>query len=156
MRLHDSLLGSLLLVLSGALAFLSRGFPAVPGQDYGASAFPTLIAVGFAFCGLVLVASGVRQNVPLVTWQAWTRTRSGVVNVLATIGAVVFYMLAENTLGFILTMAIVLLALLRLFRVGWLPSVLTAVVVPIVMQYVFGRLLSVPLPWGLLSPVRWM
>ena len=156
MRLNDALLGLMLLVLAGALAYLSRDFPTVPGQQYGASAFPALIAAGFAFCGIVLVVSGVRSGAPPVVWQEWTRHRTGLVNVAATVGAVLFYIVAAGTLGFILTMALVLLVLLRLFGVGWTLAIAAAILVPLLMQYLFGRLLLVPLPWGLLSSVRWM
>jgi len=88
MHLNDALLGSLLLFLAAALAVIARGFHAVPGQDYGASAFPTLIAAGFAGCGLVLIRSGLKERAPLVAFRDWTRSPSRVVDVLATIAAV--------------------------------------------------------------------
>jgi putative tricarboxylic transport membrane protein len=155
MRLNDALLGSLLLLLAAALAVVARTFPPVPGQDYGAGAFPTLIALGFAGCGLVLIRSGLKERAPLVVFRDWTRTPSRVIDVIATIAAVLFYILAAEPLGFIPTTALILLALLRRFGVGWGASVAIAVATPLVMQFLFGRLLLVPLPWGLLAPVRW-
>lgn len=155
MRLNDALLGAILIVIAVALAVIARGFPAVPGQDYGASAFPTLIAAGFAGCGLVLIRQGLKEKAPLVVWRDWTRDHRHVVNVLAIIAATLFYIFAADRLGFILTTALILLALLRRFRVGWGTSVAIAVVIPVVMQYLFGNLLLVPLPWGVLAPIRW-
>ncbi|CAN5603844.1 tripartite tricarboxylate transporter TctB family protein [soil metagenome] len=155
MRLNDALLGFLLIVFAGGLAFASRDFPTVPGQHYGASAFPSLIAVGFAGCGAVLIVSGLRQRMPPVLWLDWARERRGILNVAATIGAVLFYLAAAGTLGFMLTAAPILLVLLRLFGVGWPASIAVAVLVPLGMQYLFGRTLLVPLPWGLLAPYRW-
>jgi putative tricarboxylic transport membrane protein len=155
MRLNDALLGSLLLVLAAALAAIARTFPPVPGQDYGASAFPTLVAAGFAGCGLVLIRSGLRERAPLVVFRDWTRSPSRVIDVLATIAAVVFYIFAAEPLGFIPTTALILLALLRRFGVGWAASLAIAIATPLVMQFLFGRLLLVPLPWGLLAPIRW-
>lgn len=155
MRLNDALLGALLLVLAAVLAVVARGFPAVPGQDYGASAFPTLIAAGFAGCGLVLIRQGMKEKAPLVIWRDWTRDHRHVVNVLAIIAAVLFYILFAGWLGFMVTTALILLALFRRFRVGWGLSLAIAIVMPPVMQYLFGNLLLVPLPWGLLAPIRW-
>jgi putative tricarboxylic transport membrane protein len=155
MRLNDALLGLILLVFAGALGFVARGFPAVPGQDYGASAFPTLIAAGFAGCGLALIASGLRARAPLVIWQDWVRSRIGRINVLAIVAAVVFYVAAADVLGFVLTAGLILLVLLRLFGVGWGLTAAVSIVTPLAMQYLFGSLLLVPLPWGLLAPVRW-
>jgi putative tricarboxylic transport membrane protein len=154
MRLNDGLLGLILIAFAAAHAYPSRAFLTIPGQHYCASAFPTLIAVGFAGCGLVLVASAIRQRAPLVVWQDWTRDGRGIVNVVATIGAVVFYIVAWHRLGFILTSIPVLVLLLRLFGVGWFWTLTIAIVVPLGMQYLFGRVLLVPLPWGLLAPVR--
>jgi putative tricarboxylic transport membrane protein len=155
MRLNDALLGGLLIVLAAALAFVARGFPAVPGQDYGAAAFPTLIAAGFAGCGLVLIGSGLKHRAPLVEWHEWTRHPRRGINIAAIVGAVIFYILAVDRLGFILTMALILVALLRRFGTGWGLSLALAIAVPIVMQYLFGTLLLVPLPWGPLAPFRW-
>jgi putative tricarboxylic transport membrane protein len=155
MRLNDAVLGCLLLLLAGGIAVVARTFPPVPGQDYGAAAFPLLIAAGFAGCGLVLVASGLRARAPFVVWRDWTRDRGRRLDVLAVIAGIVFYILTAGTLGFIPTMTLVLLVLLRRFGVGWGPSLALAVVAPLVMQYLFGSLLLVPLPWGLLAPVRW-
>jgi putative tricarboxylic transport membrane protein len=154
MRLNDALLGLLLLVLAAAIGWRAQFFPAVPGQNIGAGAFPTLIAAGFAFCGAVLVASGLRARTPAVIWGDWTRDGRAILNVLATIGSVVLYLLVAPWLGFIPTMALILLVLQRLFGVGWVTTLAVAIAVPVAMQYLFGRVLLVPLPWGLLAPVR--
>lgn len=155
MRLNDALLGAILLVVAAVLGYVARGFPAVPGQDYGASAFPTLIAVGFAGCGLVLIRQGLKEKAPLVIWRDWTRDHRHVVNVLSIIAATLFYIFVADRLGFILTTATLLLALLLRFRVRWTTAVAIAVAIPVIMQYLFGNLLLVPLPWGLLAPIRW-
>ena len=155
MRLNDAFLGCLLLLLAGALAIMARSFPPVPGQDYGAGAFPTLVAAGFAGCGLLLIRQGIKEKAPLVVWADWTRDHRHVVNVLAIIAAVLFYILVADRLGFMPTTALILLALFRRFGVGWWPSLAIALLMPPVMQYLFGNLLLVPLPWGLLAPIRW-
>ena len=155
MRLNDALLGAILIVLAGLLAWHAQSFPSVPGQQIGAAAFPTLIAGGFGLCGVVLLASGLRQGGAWVVRSDWTRDGWAVASVLAVVGAVVFYLLAARGLGFIPTMALILLALQRLFGVGWGVAVAVALVVPPGMQYLFGTLLLVPLPWGLLEPLRW-
>jgi putative tricarboxylic transport membrane protein len=155
MRLNDAVIGAALLLFAAAVAFWSQGFPAIPGQQYGAAVFPTLVAAGLACCGILLIASGVRQAAPVVAWADWARERHGLRNVLVTVGAILFYIFAADTLGFMLTMAPILLLLFRLLEVGWLPSIGLAVLVTLVVQYIFGSFLYVPLPWGLLSSVRW-
>jgi putative tricarboxylic transport membrane protein len=155
MRINDALLGCILIVVAAVIAIVARGFPAVPGQDYGASAFPTLIAAGFAGCGLVLIRQGLKEKAPAVVWRAWTQDHRHVANVLLVVAATVFYIVVADWLGFMLTTAIILLVLLLRFRVHWATAVAVAVATPIVMQYLFGSFLLVPLPWGLLAPIRW-
>jgi len=88
-------------------------------------------------------------------WREWARDPRRIINIAATIAAVVFYILVAERLGFILTMALILVGLLRRFGSGWVLSIAVAIIVPIVMQYLFGTLLLVPLPWGPLAPLRW-
>ena len=155
MRLNDAVSGAVLLVFAAALAFWSQGFPAIPGQQYGAAVFPTLVAAGLATCGVLMIASGVRQGGPVLTWAEWAGERHGLRNVVVTVAAVLFYILAAETLGFMLTMAPILLIMLRMLRVGWLASFALAILVTLAIQYLFGSFLYVPLPWGILTPVRW-
>jgi putative tricarboxylic transport membrane protein len=76
-------------------------------------------------------------------------------NVVVTVAAILLYILAADTVGFILTMMPILLVMLRLLEVGWLTSVVLSIVVTLAIHYLFVNLLYVPLPWGLLEPVRW-
>jgi putative tricarboxylic transport membrane protein len=154
MRLNDALIGGVLLVFAVALAVYSQTFPDIPGQQYGAAVFPTLVAIGFAGSGIVMVVSGMRHHAPLAAWADWGRERHGVRNVVVTIGAVLFYIFASEPLGFVPTMAVVLLVLLRLFAVGWAASVITAILLSVLIHVMFGKYLYVPLPWGVLAPYR--
>lgn len=155
MRLNDAVIGAFLVCLAAAVAFWSRGFPAIPGQQYGAAVFPTLVAAGLAGCGILMIASGARHGGPVVAWADWARERHGIRNVVVTVAAILFYIVAADTLGFMLTMAPILLLLFRLLAVGWLLSLALAILVTLAVQYIFGSFLYVPLPWGLLTPVRW-
>ncbi|MBB5220276.1 putative tricarboxylic transport membrane protein [Amaricoccus macauensis] len=155
MRLNDALLGCILLLVAAVVAAIAWGFPAVPGQDYGASTFPLLIATGLAGCGAVLIGSGLRERAPIVEWQAWLGEPRRVIDFLSVITAIIVWILAWRPLGFILTTAGVLFALLRRFGVSWKTSLAIAIATPLIMNYIFGRLLLVPLPAGLLAPIRW-
>jgi putative tricarboxylic transport membrane protein len=155
MRLNDALIGLALLAFAAALAIYSQTFPPIPGQQYGAAVFPTLIAAGFAGSGLLLILSGLRQHAPLVAWADWARERHGLRNVVVTVAAILVYILASERLGFILTMIPILFLMLRLFAVSWVTSIAVAVLVTFLIQYIFGEFLYVPLPWGVLAPFRW-
>ena len=155
MRLNDAATGAVLLLFAAALAIWSQSFPPIPGQQYGAAVFPTLVAFGLAGCGALMIVSGIRQGGPIVAWADWARERHGVRNVAVTVAAVLFYIVAADTLGFLPTMALILLIMFRLLGVGWLAAIALAVGVALFVQYLFGSLLYVPLPWGVLAPWRW-
>ena len=155
MRVNDAITGAVLIVLAAVIAFWSRSFPDIPGQQYGAAVFPTLVAAGLAGSGVLLIVAGLREHAPAIAWADWARERHGRRNVVVTVGAIVFYIVAAKWLGFILTMAPILLILLRILGVGWIASIVLAIVVTLVIHYLFVNELYVPLPWGLLAPVRW-
>ena len=81
MRVNDALLGALLIALAVALALYAQTFPNVPGQEYGAAVFPTLVAIGLLGSGALLVRSGLRSRAPAIAWADWARERHGVRNV---------------------------------------------------------------------------
>jgi putative tricarboxylic transport membrane protein len=116
MRLNDWVIGAFLLVFAAALAFWSQGFPAIPGQQYGASVFPTLVAAGLAGLRHPPDRLGIRHGAPVVAWADWARERHGFRTCSSPVGAILFYILAADTLGFMLTMAPILLLLFRCSR----------------------------------------
>lgn len=156
MRFSDTMLGGMLLAFAVALASYSWTFPAIPGQHYGAATFPLLIAAGFAGCGVILLARGLRaRGVPLIERTEWTRRPGAMSAVLTTIALVVVYILFARTVGFILMMTALLVVMLVMLRVPWWQSVPIAVVATLVIDFVFRSFLLVPLPLGILPRPPW-
>ena len=58
-------------------------------------------------------------------------------------------------LGFIITGVLLLCALMWAYGVRPILVLPVALVVTLVIHFLFYRLLSVPLPWGLLQPIAW-
>jgi putative tricarboxylic transport membrane protein len=71
------------------------------------------------------------------------------------LGSVVFYIVAADTLGFLPTAFIVLMALFLVLRVPPLMAVTVAAIATLLVHTAFYKLLKVPLPWGLLTGVAW-
>ncbi|HEX6213739.1 MAG TPA: tripartite tricarboxylate transporter TctB family protein, partial [Vicinamibacterales bacterium] len=66
----------------------------------------------------------------------------------------VFYAVASDFLGFLITAAIMVVVAARALGASWLLAVAMAVGAPIFVSLAFGKLLRVPLPPGLL-PTPW-
>ena len=72
MKLNDAFFGAFLAALGGFVLWKVQGFPAIPGQQYGAGAFPGLIAAGLLVVAYILWADalGFLLLAPLVL-AAW-------------------------------------------------------------------------------------
>ena len=157
MRFNDAVFGTLLILFAIVEIAYTTTFPSLFGQKYGPNLFPIIIGGGLALCGVLLVIRGVadRATVPLVQMGEWASDRGTVVNVALLIGAMVFYILFSDWLGFVITSILILLILLVRLGSSLLTSIVIAVVATLLIQTVFGDVLLVPLPWGILQPYAW-
>jgi putative tricarboxylic transport membrane protein len=157
MKLNDAILGALIAALGAAVLFAIRGYPKIPGQPVGPALFPGLIATGLCIGGLLLVAKGwmARREKPWLEWDDWVRSPRHVLALAVLLGAIVFYILVSEWLGFLPTASLILLALFLVLGVPPPRAVLIAVIAALVVHFAFYKLLRVPLPWGVLKGVAW-
>jgi len=155
MRVHDSLIGGVLLVLALAVLWHVQGFPPAPGQDFGPAAFPELIAGGLAIASAALTWQGLRTSQPLLTVGEGLRSPRRLLAFAVVIASAVFYILLSEQLGFIVCSLVVLVALQWACGVRVGMGLVVAVVATLAIHAAFYKLLKVPLPWGVLQPVAW-
>ena len=150
MRLDDRITGGLL--ASGGIAYTATalGLPGVPGQDYGAGFFPTIIGSAMTLAGTAILVRAVARPRPPAgsVWSGGYRELARFVGVLA---AVAFYIFLSPALGFALTALIIMVALALALGAKPVTACLVAIGAVIVFEVVFGRLLRVPLPAGFLD-----
>ena len=151
MRLNDSLLGAILLGFAGWVWWLTSFFPAFPGQDYGPNLFPRILAAGIGLCAATLLLRGLRARGKLLTLEAWTREPSRLLSFLLLPGAVVFYIVASDRLGFIPTAFLILLSLFLWFRARVVVALPVAAGMTLLVHWFFAGLMRVPLPRGLMD-----
>ena len=153
MKFNDAVFGALLTLLGGAVLFAVRGFPKIPGQPVGPALFPGLVAAGLCICGVLLVARGwrLRGEQHWFAFDEWVRSPRHVVALAVLLGSIVFYIVAAEKLGFLVTATIILTAMFVSLRVPLLQSLLVALVAVVVIHFAFYKLLRVPLPWGVLK-----
>lgn len=157
MKLNDGLIGLLLIAFSVALLVHVSAFPDMPGQAFGPSLLPSLVALGLILCSLVLIVGALRASPrhPLLELDEWVESPRLLLGFLAVIGAIAFYIGMSETLGFLIAAPLALLVVLRACGVGWISALALAVLVPLGMHYVFYGMLRVALPWGLLTEYAW-
>jgi putative tricarboxylic transport membrane protein len=161
MKVSDLVTGLVLLVFAVVIFAYARTFPTIPGQPYGAGAFPTVIALGLGIFSAILAWRGLearRSAGPaerLVGLADWARDRHTAGNFLLVLVLVLVYVFASDVVGFIpLSIAILLLLFWRM-HVKPLTGLIVAVAMSVVIEIAFGNFLRVPLPRGILDSVLW-
>lgn len=157
MRISDTLAGCLLLLFGGAVAPYAWTFPPAPGQSIGPGVFPLLIGGGLAVAGALLVRAGLKQHdgpSRLVGVDGPLQPRLALRGALV-IGALLFYALVVEAMGFFITAFVFLGGLFVVFgvRLRWIPPL--AACVTLGLHVAFYTLLRVPLPWGWLEGIAW-
>jgi putative tricarboxylic transport membrane protein len=175
MKSNDIPIGAGLLVLSLLILWHVSSFPPAPGQPYNAALFPGITAVGLALASLALIINGFRkrgeeQAVSDAARQAelenlaaapdtevleTAKVPSRLLAIILTAGAIVFYLAAANSLGFIITGIIILAVLMWSYGVAFKVLIPVSIIAAVVIHTAFYKLLSVPLPWGVLQPLAW-
>ncbi|MBW6399057.1 tripartite tricarboxylate transporter TctB family protein [Roseomonas sp. HJA6] len=158
MHLSDRVTG-LCLALLGSLAFWGGSrLPAVPGQDVGPAAFPMVIGTGLVLCGL-MIAFGIGHTFE-VEEPAEREEAPGLAKLLGGLDwlaaflppvLLLFYVVAADRLGFLITAAIMLLVASRALGASWRLAIGVTVLAPPFVHLVFYKLLRVPLPDGPLT-----
>lgn len=158
MRIDDRLFGALICLLGIVVIRHSASFPGIPGQYYGPALFPTVIGAGFVGCGLLLLGAGLRRaglRTTLLSFPDWRGSPRGLVGVAVMLASIVAFVLAGDIVGFqVLAFSTLALLYLAAGR-SIVRSVGAALVVTVFMELLFGKLLRVPLPRGLLSDLPW-
>ncbi|MEQ8967500.1 MAG: tripartite tricarboxylate transporter TctB family protein [Azospirillaceae bacterium] len=166
MKIDDSLSGLAAILFGAFLIYWSRGFETVAHIAYGPGFFPMLIGAILIGAGTILASRRLvgwwrTGEAPRgVTLGEWARSPRAIGAFVLFLAAIVFYILAVEWLGFLLTMPIILAVL-----IWWLDrrpgrAIATAVVATLALQTFFQGVMTVPLPWGLLEPwagtLTWM
>jgi len=155
---NDAISGAFFVLLAGLVFYFTKDFRVMPGQNYGAAFFPRVIAGAMAVLGLILIVKGIRERgtVPWATVADWMRSPRLIGNGLIVIAALLFYIFTSDWLGFPIAGFVCLFVLLIWLRgpAHWASTLAISAVTVIGLQYFFGEVLRVPLPWGLVPPVR--
>jgi putative tricarboxylic transport membrane protein len=146
---HDLVAGLLTAALGVAVVLYVRTFPELPDGQPGPALFPGIIGGLLVLFGLVLAVRAVRAirrgERPGVGAPA---AMQGRLRALGVVGFVVGYLLLAETLGFLVTMAVLLFLLMWLLGSRPLVAACAAAVTTGFVFLVFGELLLVPLPSG--------
>ena len=154
MKVHDSLIGAVLIAFGLWVLVTAWGYPQMPGQSIGPGTFPSVLGALFIASGILLVISGLRERGARLIQidPGWRYPARFAAAILATAGVAAFAMVFE-TIGFPLG-SFLLLAALFIFS-GYRNPIWIVVSAGFVLavHLAMTRLLYVPLPAGLLKGI---
>jgi len=143
MTLNDRLLGIAALIFAALITAL--GYDLVPPFSYepvGPRAFPLLLALIIAICGVSLIIKGggeVEANPPGANKR-----------IMAMVGYLAAYAFLFQWLGFIVATTLMVTFVGRLFQATWLQAFIGGVVMSVGFFYLFDKGLDVVLPSGII------
>ncbi|MEY3603585.1 MAG: hypothetical protein RIQ49_617 [Pseudomonadota bacterium] len=148
MRLHDRVLGLILIGLAGLLGFHSANLTGPSGYGLGPGLFPNLIALGIAACGLLISLKARNKPGPMIVVDPRLKQGSGLIAVSMMPAGVIFYVLVIDWFGFMLTAAIMIALLSIALGASRKASLLNAILGSLLAYGLFAELLRVPLATG--------
>ena len=163
MRFSDAITGAVLVVFAFAEIAYTRTFPSLHGQDYGPNLFPVLIGVGLIGCGCLLILRGLlarrelkrtTANADAVSWidsANISDSNQARFNAVLVVLIPLVYIFLSDKIGFFLLSFIAISILIYRLGSSIGVSLVVAIVATTVIQFLFARILLVPLPAGLLT-----
>ena len=153
MKISDFLTGALFIIAGIAIYLEAGSFPAMRGQPYGSSFFPSLIGVAMMLGGFSLSTIAVlnKKVFPLVILPDWLKSSRGVGSFVLIIATLGFYILFVEKLGFCLTAFGIIVVLQKWMGARTVPAIIISVAATAVFYTIFAVLLRVPLSPGLIE-----
>ncbi|MBH0129551.1 tripartite tricarboxylate transporter TctB family protein [Salinibacterium sp. NK8237] len=147
---YDLASGVVVVVFGSAILLAVRDYPTLPSGELGPSLFPGIIGGLMILMGVLLLGRWfkarktvrpAKEKGEAVVWSRW-------INAGLIIGAVIFYLLAVDFLGFLTTVSVMTVGLI--FRLGtkWWVAITAGVLTTLVVWLIFNKVLLVPLPLG--------
>ncbi|NIA72074.1 tripartite tricarboxylate transporter TctB family protein [Pelagibius litoralis] len=148
MQFSNRFIGIVAVVGAVAIVYGTFGFRAVPGQQFGSAFFPHITAACLALTGLAMILGPSTR--PWFTLPDWMRSRRGLRAAALLAGGIAWVLLGPS-LGFILTTFLLILALILLAGGRVLIGLGVAVGLTLLLHVIFGVLLRIPLPFGVVE-----
>jgi putative tricarboxylic transport membrane protein len=157
MKVSDVISGALFLALAVFIFVYAQTLPPMPGQRYGAGAFPTLIALGLGGFSLLMIVQGWRRRAgtPWIALAEWARDRRRLGNFLLAMALILVYVFLSDRIGFIPLSIAILLILFWRQGIAMRTGAVVAVAATLAIQVAFSDWLRVPLPRGILTNYLW-
>ena len=126
--------GLLLILLGGWIWWYTTDFPSLEEGYPGPTLFPRIIALGFIFCGLILLFYEKKISFRVVSGSILTK---GTANIILCLGLLFIFPYAKDQIGFLFTLGILCFSFGLLFQVQILKAAVTAIITILLIHLIF-------------------
>ncbi|SNY91021.1 putative tricarboxylic transport membrane protein [Cohaesibacter sp. ES.047] len=148
MKFNDRIIGILAVLGGFAIIVGTLEFRSIPGQQFGSAFFPRIVGAATIIVGLIQFFTAAPG--PWIQIREELRSRD-TLSKLMVIAVVIFWFVAVEPLGFLLTTALVTALLASTLGARPISAIVVSLGLPVLLHAIFGMLLRVPLPRGLIE-----
>lgn len=148
MKFNDSVIGIVAIVAGGAVISGTFGFRELPGQQFGSAFFPRIIGGALIITGLIQMIFA--KSSPIMTVSTWIRG-SAAYRASAVVLVTVLWLAVAAHLGFLLTTSLIIFGLSIVVGGRVAIALGVAVTMSALLYAIFGIILRIPLPRGVIE-----
>ena len=148
MQINDRLIGALAIVGGVAVIAGTIGFRELPGQQFGSAFFPRIVGAAFILTGIAMILTG--KSGAWLQLSDMVRGKAGL-QVLSALLAVIAWVIISPHTGFIAATLVLIFVLILIAGGRVLPALATAAFMASLLYLIFGVMLRVPLPLGVIE-----
>lgn len=153
MKIHDSVIGAVLVMFGAWVALTASGFPRLTGQPIGPGTFPVVLGTLCALGGAVMVVAGLRSGAAIAALHPGWRRPDRLLTALVMIVGTGVLAAQFETVGFPLGGSLLLAVFFLVSGKRHPVWIAVAVVFVCLVHVLLTRFLQVPLPPGVLKGV---
>jgi len=140
---NAGLCGAIVVFLVGAVfAFQSLSYEYYGAMGPGPGLLPLWLSGILMVMSVLYMIESLRQ---VVAWRDILPDRSGLIRICRILAAFLLFVFTVETIGFVVSSTLFLLILLAK-EYKWYASVAISIAISLVLFWVFGKMLSIPLP----------
>ncbi len=149
MKRNDIIVGCIFVALGIFIFTQTISYPSPEKGHPGPGLFPNILAILFIAFGGTLI---YKAREPLSKNEAEIVSGSKrVLNALLVLGIVAVYVILVDSVGFLITSAVLLFVLMKMLGVTLLRSTIASITITLFINLMFSKILRVPLPIGILG-----
>jgi putative tricarboxylic transport membrane protein len=150
MKKNDVIYGAVFIALGIFIFTQTVRYPSLEKGHPGPGLFPNLLAILFILFGGLLIYKALKSP-SLKEREEIPPGPKKVSNAFFVLGIIIVFVTVFNSVGFLITSAVLLFLLMKKLGVTLLRSAIASVVITLFINLMFSKILRVPLPVGILG-----